>query len=54
MSDKTKIIKSMKNQSKVARKDWARFKASNHGQGPHRDKSKYTRKSKHKQGPESG
>lgn len=31
----------------LARKDWAKFKASNHGQGPHRDKSKYTRKPKH-------
>ena len=30
----------------IARKDWAKFKASNHGQGSHRDKSKYTRKAK--------
>lgn len=30
----------------IARKDWAKFKTSNHGQGPHRDKSKYTRKPK--------
>jgi hypothetical protein len=32
---------------KVARPDWARFRVSYHGRGPHRDKSVYKRKLKH-------
>lgn len=32
----------------VARREWAEFTASNHGQGAHQDKSRYTRKRKHK------
>ena len=49
MSSKTHIVKLQKKQTKIANKDWARFKASNHGQGAHQDKSKYTRRAKHKQ-----
>jgi len=37
-----------KQRLKVARREWARFSASNKGQGPHKDKSKYTRKRKHR------
>jgi hypothetical protein len=33
----------------VVRPDWAQFQTSYHGQGAHRDKSKYTRKEKHPQ-----
>jgi hypothetical protein len=33
---------------KVARREWARFTASGHGQGPHRNKKNYTRKRKHR------
>jgi hypothetical protein len=36
-------------QAKVARPDWAAFRAAYHGQGAHSDKSKYTRKLKHKE-----
>jgi hypothetical protein len=32
----------------VARPDWVEFRSGYHGQGTHRDKSKYTRKDKHK------
>ena len=32
----------------VARPDWAQFCTAWHGKGAHRDKSKYTRKTKHK------
>ena len=49
MSSKTHIVKLQKKQSKTANKGWARFTASNHGQGAHKDKSKYSRKAKHKQ-----
>jgi hypothetical protein len=49
MSDKTKIIKLVKKQGKGPGKGWAQFKAGYKGQGAHRDKSKYTRKQKHKQ-----
>ncbi len=48
MSSKTHIVKLQKKQAKLANKDWARFKASNHGQGAHQDKSKYSRKAKHR------
>jgi hypothetical protein len=34
--------------AKVARPDWAQFRVSYHGRGPHRDKSVYERKAKHK------
>ena len=49
MSSKTHIVKLQKKQSKAANKDWARFSATNHGQGAHKDKSKYSRRPKHKQ-----
>lgn len=48
MSSKTHIVKLQKKQTKTANKGWARFKASNHGQGAHQDKSKYSRKAKHR------
>jgi hypothetical protein len=51
MSSKTHIVKLQKKQAKLANKDWARFKASNHGQGAHQDKAKYSRKAKHKTDP---
>jgi hypothetical protein len=49
MSSKTHIVKLHKKQAKVANKDWARFRASNHGQGAHQDKTQYQRQPKHKQ-----
>lgn len=35
--------------TRVARPDWAQFRTGYHGQGPHRDASKYQRKPKHKE-----
>lgn len=43
MAAKKKLV-----QSKVRRPDWARFCTANHGQGAHKDQSKYNRKLKHK------
>lgn len=34
--------------AKVARPDWAQFRIGYHGRGAHRDKTLYSRKSKHK------
>ena len=35
-------------QSKVRRPEWVEFCTTNHGQGAHKDNSKYNRKVKHK------
>ena len=35
-------------QHQTARKDWAKFCVDNHGGGPHQDKSRYSRRKKHK------
>ncbi len=41
--------KQVPRQHRATRKDWAKFCTENHGGGPHKDKSRYTRRKKHKE-----